>query len=99
MPQTPYHLYRATDANNYSEEGEDLQPVKDWRDINAPGTPILDITIKTRTYYNVKVGNQTHGFPDDEQAAITFRDQHAPGTTITTSQEDYESEPFATVEE
>jgi len=99
MTATPYHLYRATDANNCSEEGEDLQPIKDWRDLNAPGTPILDITIKTRTYYNVQMGNSTRGFPDDEPAAIAFRDQHAPGAPITTSTEDYEFEPFDVVPE
>jgi hypothetical protein len=99
MPQTPFHLYRTTDASGNSFESEVLQDVKDWRDANAPGEVIYDITIATRVYFNVTVGGQVHSFPDDINAAIAFRDEHAPGTDITTHLEDYEVEPYAIVQE
>lgn len=99
MTATPYHLYRATDANQNSQESEDLQEIKDWRDINAPGTPIYDITIRTHTYYDVLVNGSGQRFPDDEAAAIAFRDAHMPGVPITLSYEDYEVEPFDIVQE
>lgn len=99
MPQTPFHLYRTTDPNGNSFEAENLQEVKDWRDANAPGELIYDITIATHVYFDVTVGNTTTSFPDDINAAIAFRDANAPGQTITTRLEDYEVEPYATVQE
>jgi len=98
MPQTPYHLYRTTNDNGESFESEVLQDVVDWRNANAEGKPIWDITIQTNTYHDVAYGNETHSFlylP----AAEAHRDRHAPGSIIGTHTEDYEVEPFALVEE
>jgi hypothetical protein len=99
MPQTPYHLYRVTDSNGATEESTDFLSVKTWRDTNAPGTPIFDITIASRTIYAVTVGNTTQSWPDDLPAAEAWRDANAPGAQIGASTEEYEVEPYDIVPE
>ena len=93
----PYHLYRCTDDNNNGNEDIDLQVIKDWRDINAPGKPIQDVTIAYRQMYDVKLGNVTNSFIDEAAADADVIAR--PGAVKTTREEEYEVEPSEVVPE
>jgi hypothetical protein len=99
MPQLLYHLFRTSDQSGNGFDNEDLQATKSWRDENAIGEPIYDVSVYSRVHYDVLVNGSGSSFPEDEPAAIAWRNAHMPGVPITTHVENFEEEPYVLVQE